>query len=77
MKFDTDSKFEPYVYTETFFRLSVPAAESLDLVRWCAGVEYAFNRMHMIDLHYLIQKEMNVKNPVTDYVIGLSYQFSF
>jgi hypothetical protein len=31
----------------------------------------------MIDLHYLICKEYNVKHPETDYVIGLGYYFTF
>jgi predicted porin len=77
LKYDLKMKFEPYVYAETFFRFDVPASRSLDQMRFCAGIEYAFNRKHLVDLHYLICKEVNVSNPETDFVIGLDYCFTF
>ena len=77
VKYDIQEKIEPYVYAETFFKTGVPAGQSFDELRLCAGVEYAFNRMHKIDLHYLICREYNVKNPETAYVIGAGYYFTF
>jgi hypothetical protein len=46
-------------------------------MRFGAGVEYTFNRMHMIDLQYLIRHEKNAVNPETDYVVGVSYYLTF
>lgn len=77
VKYDLDKKFEPYVYAETYFRTGVPASQSFDELRLCGGIEYAFNRMHMIDLHYIFSRAYNVKNPETDYIIGISYSFTF
>lgn len=77
VKYDLQKKFEPYIYAETFFRTGVPASVSFDQFRLCAGIEYSFNRMHMIDLHYLLCREYNDANPETDYVIGVGYYFSF
>jgi hypothetical protein len=77
IKYDLKKKFEPYIFAETYFRTGVPASQSFDQLRLCAGIEYTFNRMHMIDLHYLFCREYNVKNPETDYVIGISYSFTF
>jgi Protein of unknown function (DUF2490) len=77
VKYDLQKKFEPYVYAETFFRTGVPASVSFDQLRLCAGIEYSFSRMHMIDLHYLFCREYNAANPETDYVIGVGYYFTF
>jgi hypothetical protein len=77
VKYDLQKKLEPYVYAETLFNTCVPASVSFDELRLCAGIEYAFNRAHMIDLHYLFCREFNVTNPETDYVIGIGYYFSF
>ncbi|MCX6304656.1 MAG: DUF2490 domain-containing protein [Bacteroidetes bacterium] len=77
VKYDLQKKFEPYLYAETYFRTGVTAAYSFDQLRLCAGMEYTFNRMHMIDLHYLFCREYNVVNPETDYVIGIGYYFTF
>lgn len=77
LKYDTDKKIEPYVYAELFFGLNSTSNSSFDQIRGCAGFEYTFNRMHKIDLHYLIRKECQANNPETDYVIGISYYLTF
>jgi hypothetical protein len=77
LKYDLDKKIEPYVSGELFFGTGVPAYQSFDQLRLCAGIEYSFNRMHMIDLHYLIRREYNVNNPETDYVVGAGYYLKF
>jgi hypothetical protein len=77
VKYDLQKKFEPYLYAETFFRNGVPASMSFDQLRLCAGIGYTFNRMHMIDLHYLICREYHAVNPETNYVIGIEYYFTF
>jgi long-subunit fatty acid transport protein len=77
IKYDLKKKFEPYLYGEAFFQTCTPASQSFDQLRLCAGIEYSFNRMHMIDLHYLYSKEYHVTHPETDYVVGVSYYFTF
>ena len=77
LKYDLDKKFEPYIYSEVFFRTGMSSKQSFDQLRLCAGIEYSFNRMHLVDLHYLFCREYGVNHPETDYVIGISYYFSF
>jgi len=77
LKYDLKKKYEPFLYVETYFQTGVPAWQSFDQLRLCAGIEYTFNRMHMVDLHYLFCREYNTKDPETDYVIGISYYFTF
>jgi len=77
IKLDLDKNYEPYIYSEGFFSLNNPTGNGFDNIRYCSGIEYSFNRACKLDLFYLIQKEYNVKNPKTDYIIGLGYSFSF
>jgi hypothetical protein len=77
LKYDLQKKVEPYIYAETFFRTGAMASSSFDQLRLCAGIEYSFNRMHMIDLHYLFCREFDAVNPETDYVIGIGYYLTF
>jgi len=78
LKFDLDKKYTPYISTELFSPLNNQDGGILiDNARYTAGIEYAFNRMHSLDIFYLIQRECNVKNPETDYIIGLGYNLNF
>lgn len=76
IKLDLNKKIEPYIYSESFFRLNSPDGILFINARYCAGIEYSFNRYHMIDFFYMVQKEYNVKNPGTDFIIGAGYNFT-
>lgn len=77
LKIDIDKKYVPYLYTELFTPLKNIDLAYINNARFCAGFEYNFNRMHSLDFFYLLQKEMNVTNPETDYIIGVGYYFTF
>ncbi|CAN5605622.1 DUF2490 domain-containing protein [soil metagenome] len=79
VKFDLDKKYTPYLATEMFYMISTPNREGgiIDKMRYTVGVSYEFNRVHAIDLYYMIQQDKNVNDPVTDYVVGIGYVFSF
>ncbi len=78
-KFDLNKRYTPYLSTELFYMLSAPNEEGgiIDKMRYAAGIEYEFNRVHALDLFYLIQQDKNVNDPVTDFVVGVAYAFSF
>lgn len=78
-KIDLNKKYAPYLSAELFYMLSSPNDDGhiVDKMRYTAGVEYEFNRVHAIDLYYLIQQDKNVNDPITDFVVGLGYAFSF
>jgi hypothetical protein len=76
LKLDIDKRIKPYVYAESFFKLKNPEGILFDGIRYCAGIEYSFNRLHMLDLFYMIQKEYNVNNPETDFIVGVGYYFT-
>ncbi|MCK9617700.1 MAG: DUF2490 domain-containing protein [Lentimicrobiaceae bacterium] len=73
IKIDLDKKYTPYFYTEVYFRLNNVQYEQFNRIRYSGGFEYSFNRLHTIDIFYLIQKEYNKPNPRTDYIMGIGY----
>jgi hypothetical protein len=77
LKFDTGRSYKPYVFAEPYYNLSVPSDKVLEQLRFCTGIEYTFNRMHALDLHYIIQKEYSARQPSADFVIGIDYSFTF
>jgi long-subunit fatty acid transport protein len=48
-----------------------------DEARYTFGVEYQINKKQRLDVYYMIQREYEVKNPLTEYIIGLSYNIEF
>lgn len=77
LKFDLDKKWAPYIYSEFYYSLNNPKGNYIDKMRYAAGLEYTVNRMHSFDFYYMIQNEMNIKNPERDFIIGLGYNFIF
>ena len=77
VKLDLNKRVEPYLYAESFIHLNSWEGMLFDAMRYCGGVEYAVTRMHRVDLFYLIQQEYQVKNPETDFIIGINYTFVF
>lgn len=78
-KIDLNKKYAPYLSAELFYMLSAPNEDGglIDKMRYAAGVQYEFNRVHAVDFYYMIQQDKNVNDPVTDFVVGLGYVFSF
>jgi hypothetical protein len=77
IRYNAKYHLEPFVSAEAFFRVNHLVYGPFDQLRVRAGIGYAFNRMHSVDLYYGITKEYNVKHPETDYVIGLGYNLVF
>lgn len=75
LKWDTEKPITPYLSVELFTPLVSPWYGAFDNIRASSGVEYAFSKHHKIDLYYMIQKEINVSRPETDFVVGLGYSF--
>jgi hypothetical protein len=74
-KLDLDRKWEPYISIELFSPLRHIQPFLFDDSRYSAGFEYSLSKHHKLDLYYMIQREMNVSDPVTDFIGGIGYQF--
>lgn len=75
LSLDLDQKYSPYVSCEMYYKYTYKF-QDLSKLRYSIGVNYEINNLHKIDLYYLIQKETNVSNPLSSYVIGLAYKLS-
>ncbi|NTW25001.1 MAG: DUF2490 domain-containing protein [Lentimicrobium sp.] len=76
-KFDLDKKWEPYISFEFFTPVGHDQPYIFDDIRSTAGVEFALSKHHKLDLYYMIQRELYVNMPVTDFIGGIGYQFKF
>lgn len=75
VKWDTRKPYTPYVSIELFSPLNYPREVVFDNIRTQAGVEYAFTKHHKIEAYYMINKEINVSNPETNFILGLGYYY--
>ncbi len=75
VKYDTKKPYSPYLSVELFSPLSYPRSSAFDNIRSTAGIDYDLTKHHKIDLFYMIQRELNVSSPSTDFVIGIGYSY--
>ena len=75
LNWDLDKPYTPYISIELFSPLNYPHIYAFNGIRTSAGVEYSFSKHHKIDIYYMIQKELNVSNPLTDFILGLGYYY--
>ncbi|HLG03256.1 MAG TPA: DUF2490 domain-containing protein [Bacteroidia bacterium] len=69
----------PYLATEIRFQIQnprIPYHNGIDRSRFIGGLDYAINQNNTFGAYFLFQKEWNVKNPETLYIIGLEYVLS-
>jgi hypothetical protein len=68
--------WRPFLAAEFYFPVTIRGVHHSDKMRFTAGTRYRINKQHSLSLYYMIQHEVRVKNPVTDYVLGIGYAFS-
>jgi hypothetical protein len=68
--------WRPFVSAELYFPVSLSGIQVMDKMRFSAGTRYRINRVHSITCYYMIQHEVNVRNPETEFVIGIGYVYS-
>lgn len=77
VKYEYNKKISAFASYEIYTPLRSYDKVFMDNYRINAGLEYSFNKFHSIDLSYLFQKELNVNNPETDYIICIGYNINF
>lgn len=71
------SPFSPFATFEAFYQLNNPDGNKFDNLRYSLGTEYKLNKHHALNAYLMIDKEINVKNPIKRFVTGVSYVYSF
>lgn len=67
----------PSLSFESFYQLNNPVGNTFDNLRYTLSLNYNPTKHHGIELYGLINKEINTIDPVTKYVFGIGYIFSF
>lgn len=70
LKFDLNKRYTPYLSGELFYQLNNPQGNEIDKTRYTLGVDYETNKFFSFAVFYFINMKHNVKNPLTEYVIG-------
>lgn len=71
------SPLTPSLSVETFFQLNNPDGNSFDKIRYKLAGAYKLNKRNRLELFGLLDKEINVTNPVQRFVLGLEYKYYF
>lgn len=80
IKYKLNDHWTPYVGTELRFQMHNPRFTYTDKLwdrqRIYAGADYEINHNNSVGAYYLIQREFNVVDPESLYIIGLQYSLS-
>jgi len=74
-KYDTDKKWTPYVSGESFFNLISQDGFLFTEYRLASGVEYEYSKKSAITLGYIFDREVNVSNPWTNYIVSIGWSY--
>jgi hypothetical protein len=79
VQYKLTDNWSPYVATEIRFQISnprIPYHNGFDRTRFMAGTSYDINDHNTAGIYFLYQKEWNVVDPQTLYILGLEYSLS-
>jgi len=68
------NKLEPYFSFEHFMGLNGENAWLTTDLRWTLGAEFPINKWSDLDLSYKIETELNEANPLTGYILSVTYK---
>ena len=74
-KADLNKRYAPYLSYEAFIHVNRPEGALYDNYRLAAGIEYEFSKKSAIDVGYMIDREINVSDPWTNYVLTVGWSY--
>jgi len=74
-KYDLNKKYSPFITGEMFVHVNNPEGWLFDNYRLTAGFEYEINKRSQVELRYLFNREIQVSDPWTLYVVSLSFSY--
>lgn len=77
LRYKLIKRLQLYTFGEVFYQLSNPEGNEIDNYRVAAGLTYSLKEYGSVSLFYLVDREINVNDPVTGYITGIEYNFSF
>lgn len=67
----------PQVSVELFHKLNTTDERALQGVRYALGVDYLLTQDLALSLEYLLNKELNVANPLSEHILSLGISYAF
>lgn len=75
-RFNLEKRYTPFLSAEAFYHLGIKE-KFVDNMRYTAGFDYELSKFHSLNIFYMVNKEVQVNDPVTEYNIGLGYKYNF
>ncbi len=75
LRYNLEKRYFPFFSVELFIRLT--GERFVDNIRYQAGFDYDLSKYHTLTVFYLINKETQIRNPLTEYVAGMGYRYQF
>lgn len=75
-RYNFEKRYTPFISAEVFYQLGIKE-KFVDNLRYMAGFDYEISKFHSLNIFYMINKEVQVNDPVTEYNFGLGYKYNF
>ncbi len=69
------SPLKPEIWFDIYYQLNNPGGNKFDKIRFAPELGYRINNHIRVNIYYMIEKEYNVKNPETNYILGTSFLY--
>jgi hypothetical protein len=76
VRYNLEKRYTPFFSTELFYQMGIKE-KFVDNLRYMAGFNYELSKFHSLNIFYMINKEIQVNDPLTEYNFGVGYQYSF
>lgn len=70
-------KIRPFIAAEIWHPLNNPKRKPVDNLRFSGGLQHDLNKRNAIEICFITQRELQQKNPLTEFIIALNYTFAF
>lgn len=75
-RYSLEKRYTPFISAEIFYQFGIKE-KFVDNLRYMAGFDYELSKFHGLNVFYMINKEVQVNDPVTEYNFGLGYKYNF
>ncbi len=71
------SPLKPELWFEVYYQLNNPDGNKFDKIRITPELVYRINNRIRANVYFMIEKEYNVRNPATNYILGTGFLYKY
>jgi hypothetical protein len=75
-KYNLEKRYTPFLSAELWYQKTYKYS-NFNRLRISGGIDYEINKLSGVTATYIYQTRFNIEDPRTDYIISLSYNYSF